>query len=241
MLKMKKSSVNKVYCLFEQSAHFTDVFKSIGFDAKCYDIDNQFNKTDVQLDLFAEIEKAYNNEPCVLDVITENDLVFSFFPCIRFCQWTQMHSKCNETNSSRLADADKCLYSLKIQEERLYFYRYWCYMFNVAFNRKWKLVVENPYNYNFKFLEDYFPIDKAVLVENRYLHGDYFKKPTQFWFIGFEPIFQFNHYLPILQDSRLIINNDNSHRIERSLINFEFIKWFIQEYIFEDIDFNIRS
>lgn len=49
----------KVYLLFEQSAVFRDEFRKLGYEAYCYDIQNNFGKTDHQVDLFAEIDKAY--------------------------------------------------------------------------------------------------------------------------------------------------------------------------------------
>lgn len=49
----------KVHCLFEQSATFRDEFRKVGYDSFDYDIQNSFGKTDYQIDLFVEIEKAY--------------------------------------------------------------------------------------------------------------------------------------------------------------------------------------
>lgn len=49
----------KVHLLFEQSAVFRDEFRKLGYDAQCYDIQNNFGKTDHQIDLFEEIEVSY--------------------------------------------------------------------------------------------------------------------------------------------------------------------------------------
>ena len=49
-----------VHLLFEQSAVFTSEFRKLGYKAYCYDIQNQFGKTDFVIDLFAEIDKAYD-------------------------------------------------------------------------------------------------------------------------------------------------------------------------------------
>lgn len=51
--------VKKVHCLFEQSGTFKEEFKKLGVDAEDYDILNQFNETDNVVDLFHEIEVAY--------------------------------------------------------------------------------------------------------------------------------------------------------------------------------------
>lgn len=49
------------HCLFEQSGTFKNEFKKMGYDAKDYDILNDFNETDQVIDLFEEIEVAYKN------------------------------------------------------------------------------------------------------------------------------------------------------------------------------------
>lgn len=49
----------KVHCLFEQSGTFKKEFEKLGIPAEDYDIFNHFNETDHIIDLFAEIEKAY--------------------------------------------------------------------------------------------------------------------------------------------------------------------------------------
>ena len=48
-----------VHLLFEQSGTFKNEFKKLGYEAYCYDIQNNFGETDYQIDIFQEIEKAY--------------------------------------------------------------------------------------------------------------------------------------------------------------------------------------
>ena len=56
---MKAEQIKKVHCLFEQSGTFKNEFIKLGIPAEDYDIQNNFNQTDHVIDLFAEIEKAY--------------------------------------------------------------------------------------------------------------------------------------------------------------------------------------
>ena len=51
----------KVHCFFEQSGTFKNEFIKLGIPAEDYDIQNNFNQTDHVVDLFAEIEKEYDN------------------------------------------------------------------------------------------------------------------------------------------------------------------------------------
>lgn len=66
-----------VHCLFEQSGTFRDVFREIGITAYDYDIQNEYKTTDIQIDLFKEIENAYNNEQSIFDKFQEDDIIFA--------------------------------------------------------------------------------------------------------------------------------------------------------------------
>ena len=47
------------HLFFEQSGTFKNELKKLGYEAEDYDIRNDFGETDNVIDLFAEIEKAY--------------------------------------------------------------------------------------------------------------------------------------------------------------------------------------
>ena len=74
----------KVYCFFEQSGTFKNEFIKLGIPSEDYDIQNNFGQTDHVIDLFAEIEKAYDGKASIFDNITSDDLIMAFFPCIYF-------------------------------------------------------------------------------------------------------------------------------------------------------------
>ena len=50
-----------VHCFFEQSGIFKNEFKKLGINAFDYDIQNNFGETDYVIDLFSEIDKAFDN------------------------------------------------------------------------------------------------------------------------------------------------------------------------------------
>ncbi len=76
--------INKVHCLFEQSGTFKNEFKKLGINAFDYDVLDNYEQTDFQIDLFKEIHKGYENKPSIFDDISEDDLIIAFFPCVRF-------------------------------------------------------------------------------------------------------------------------------------------------------------
>jgi len=73
-----------VHCLFEQLGTFKKAFEELNIMAYDYDYENQFGKVDYQLDLFKEIENAYENKKSIFDNISKDDLIVSFFPCTYF-------------------------------------------------------------------------------------------------------------------------------------------------------------
>ena len=58
---MKKEEIKKVHCFFEQSGTFKNEFIKMGISAEDYDIQNNFGQTDHVIDLFGEIDRAYDN------------------------------------------------------------------------------------------------------------------------------------------------------------------------------------
>lgn len=50
------------HCFFEQSGTFKNEFKKLGYEAYDYDILDDFGETDFKMDLFKEIETAYERE-----------------------------------------------------------------------------------------------------------------------------------------------------------------------------------
>lgn len=76
--------MKRYHCFFEQSGTFKNEFKKLGYEAYDYDILNEFKETDFVIDLFSEIEKAYENQLSIFDDIKQEDTIIAFFPCIRF-------------------------------------------------------------------------------------------------------------------------------------------------------------
>lgn len=70
--------------MFEQSGIFKNEFIRLGVPAEDYDIRNNFGQTDNIVDLFVEIEKAYEGDASIFDKIGADDLIMAFFPCIYF-------------------------------------------------------------------------------------------------------------------------------------------------------------
>ena len=107
----------KVWCMFEQSGTFKNEFKKLGIDAIDLDILNDFGETDIQIDLFSEIEKAYKKEPSIFDKVKKDDYILAFFPCTRFEDQIQLYLRGDAIGQKNHTDAQKIEYSRKVFDE----------------------------------------------------------------------------------------------------------------------------
>ena len=111
-----------VYCMFEQSGVFKNEFKKLGINAIDMDIQNNFNETDHVIDLFAEIEKGYNEKPSIFDNISKDDLIIAFYPCIYFCEKSQYAFYLANHNYRCLTETEKIDKILERENNRHHFY-----------------------------------------------------------------------------------------------------------------------
>lgn len=176
----------KVHCFFEQSGTFKNEFRKLGIDAYDYDIQNNFGQTDYEIDLFLEIERAYDHKPSVFDNIGGDDLIMAFFPCIYFCDSSSIAMSMNYLNYRALTLREKVDKILNRAKNREYYYSLIIKLFAVVMERGLKMVVENPYS-PMHYLHANFILPPTFVDHNRQLRGDYYMKPTQYWFVGFNP------------------------------------------------------
>ena len=112
----------------------------------------------------------------------------AFFPCIYFCENNELYFTGKHMNLSRLTTEEKIETILHRSRNRQFMYELCLKLFCVCDVRNIRLIVENPYSYA-HYLVNNFPY-KAVLIDrNRSLRGDFFNKPTQYWFLNCEPTY----------------------------------------------------
>ena len=178
--------IKTAWLFFEQSGTFKKAFKSFGIDAIDLDVLNNFGETDLQIDLFSEIEKAHNGEKSVFDKITKNDLIMAFFPCTYFSANATINMRGDAYRMSNWNLRKKIEYSKNKVAEMAHHYSLLCDFVSVCLKRGLRLIIENPYTQP-HFLTQRFPLKPAFIDTDRSLRGDFFRKPTQFFFINCEP------------------------------------------------------
>jgi len=175
-----------VHCFFEQSGTFKREFLKLGIPAFDYDIQDNFGETDFQIDLFSEIEKAYDGESSVWDRVKKDDLVLAFFPCIYFSCMSQMLISWTHRNYRNLGVREKTEAILERSAKRERFFALAVKMHSVCYDRGLRMIMENPWSEQ-TFLKQNFITNPSVIDKNRLLRGDYYVKPTAYWFVNCEP------------------------------------------------------
>lgn len=223
----------KVHCFFEQSGTFKNEFKKLGYDACDYDIQNNFGETDYVVDLFKAIEDSYDGKPSLFDQVGGEDLVIAFFPCIFFCATSQMAMSWGYTNYRKLPIKEKTKMILRRVAEREKFFGLAVKMLTVAKEKGIRLIMENPWAEQ-TYLKANFVMPPTLVDTNRMLRGDYYVKPTAYWFINCEPTHGCSEQMD--KQKKTIMSSRGATRAglcseERSMISPDYARNFICDFI----------
>jgi len=223
----------RVHCFFEQSGTFKNEFKKLGIHAEDYDIQNEFGQTDHVIDLFAEIEKAYEGGVSIFDSITCDDLIIAFFPCIYFCAISQASMSFNSTNFRALNMKEKTDKILERSANRERFFAICVKMFSVAYQKNLRMVMENPWAEQ-TFLKANFVMPPSLVDNDRTRRGDIYQKPTAYWFVNCEHTNGLS--LQRQKKTKTILSSRGSAKSgvcseERSMIHPDYARNFICDFI----------
>lgn len=234
----------KVHCFFEQSGTFKNEFIKLGIPAEDYDIQNNFGQTDHVVDLFAEIEKAYEGGVNLFDTITPDDLILAFFPCIYFCENNQLATTYAHANYKNLTFKEMNDKIIERTRNRQKFYELACKMFAVAKTKGVRLIMENPWTGE-TFLKHFFVMPPTIIDRNRMMRGDYMTKPTAYWFLGCKPTYGRSYQMDKQRVKVASLPSGKEAGIcgeERSMISPDYARNFICDFIIgKEQSFSERS
>ena len=228
----------KVHCFFEQSGIFKNEFIKLGIPAEDYDIQNNFNETDHVIDLFSEIDKAYEKltrqDKTIFDSINSSqDLIIAFYPCIYFCAASQMQFFMSSVNYRKLDDMKRIEKILERTDNRKDFYERLIKFCAVCLAKNIRMIFENPWSEQ-TYLKANFLKEPDIVDMNRMERGDYFKKPTAYWFWNCEPTHGFTYQndkeQKIVFDCKKGIKSGICSE-ERSLISSDYARNWICDFI----------
>lgn len=224
--ELELGDINNVWCLFEQSGTFAGEFRERGKTAFDVDIENRFGKTDIVEDLLASLCYTNASADSVLNKIRKDDFIMAFFPCTYFTDQSQLVSRGDGYTMKDWSVQEKISRSEQEMWKRARYYQGFCNLFEYAIDAGCKMVVENPYG-RCNFLRQYFPIRPAVVIQDRRVFGDAYKKPTQFFFLNCRPASKLSQTVAADIKKNLV---EDSWGFNRSIISPLFAKMFVQNY-----------
>ena len=101
----------------------------------------------------------------------------------------------------------------------------------IAFKRGFRMVIENPYTQP-HYLTSFWALRPAIIDKDRRENGDYYKKPTQYFFVNFEPkqTLLFEPLEEVEQKTIAYISGAGRETL-RSMIHPQYARRFIKQYI----------
>ncbi len=225
---------NKAWCMFEQSGTFKNEFKKLGIDAVDLDIQNNFGETDCVIDLFAEIEKGFEGGASIFDNISKEDVCFAFFPCIYFETLQMTYYDLSAINYRGLTESEKVKDVIDRIQKRNYFHTLLYKLYYIFVSRELKLVIENPATKPNYLVGSQNFVRPTMIDNDRTKRGDFFKKPTAYWFVNFEPTFGTSYQQP--KERKRVDRCKSAPQAglcseERSLISPDYARNFICDFV----------
>lgn len=226
----------KVHCFFEQSGTFKNKFIKLGIPAEDYDIQNNFGETDHTDDLFQAIGDAYDGKPSLFDNITPDDLIMAFFPCVEFNCVSQAWYSLTHRDFAKWNDRKKIDYIVEKSQRRQKMFELLLKFIAVCISGGYRMVFENPWGINTYLKQNVFLKKPSLIDNNRTLRGDYFVKPTAFWFWNCEPTYGYSIQPTPKDKIKSIVNMKQAKSAglcseERSLISPDYARNFICDFI----------
>lgn len=127
---------------------------------------------------------------------------------------------------------------MQLQEELTELYLYLSKLVIVCERKDLKMVIENPYTQP-HYLTTYWCIRPKLIDKDRTENGDYFKKPTQYWFINCEPknnlVFEPIDWVEKRTIWTVKATETTSRKTERSMIHPQYANRFIRQYLINEI------
>ena len=157
----------------------------------------------------------------------------AFFPCIYFCAHSQMMFSYGNTNYRKLNTMQKTAKILERSANREYFFSLAVKMLSVATHKGLRLIMENPWSQQ-TYLKANFVMPPSLIDNDRTKRGDFFQKPTAYWYINSEPTFGMS--LQVSKKKKRVIDCKSGVKAgicseERSLISSDYARNFICDFI----------
>lgn len=158
----------------------------------------------------------------------------AFFPCIYFTGSTNpLYYTLENLNYQKMTTAQKIDAMLQRCKSRQYFYELIIKLVGICLDRGFRIIIENPYSPLHYLCNNFFKAPD-VFDRNRQHRGDYFKKPTGYWYFNCVPTHGSSYQEPKEKKTIYCCSGSNKAGIcseERSLISPDYARNFICDFI----------
>lgn len=169
----------------------------------------------------------------VFDKIKADDLAIAFYPCIYFCEKSQVAFNLAYVNYRALSFRERIEKIIKRNENRNEYYVRLIKLVSVCVERGIRLIIENPWSGQ-TYLKANFIKSPDVVDWDRTRRGDYFIKPTAFWFWNCEPTYGESWQKD--KETKRIMDTRGSGKAglcseDRSMISSDYARNFVCDFI----------
>lgn len=166
----------------------------------------------------------------------------AFFPCIYFETIQQLYFSFDSLNNRNKPQYDRVNDAIIRLQERNRFHTLLYQLIYITERLNLRLVIENPATKP-SYLIDTQNLPKPQIIDNnRMERGDYFRKPTAYWFFGCEPTHGFTYQND--KDPKTILQSKSSGQAglcseDRSLMSPDYARNWICDFVLGKVQNNI--
>lgn len=125
----------------------------------------------------------------------------------------------------------KIEYSMSLHKELNKLYLLISKLVILCIDKGLKIMIENPYSAQ-HYLRQYWCVKPSFIDNDRTQNGDWYKKPTQYFFINFEPKYNLV-FEPFEYVEKKRLKWDVRDKTQRSMIHPQYANRFIRQYLID--------
>ena len=203
------------------------------------ELTNKMLKENAENLKMATIETAKESERGIVDIETLTETNKKLIETLEEVKRIQ-----TEGREKRLAaQTELRRIETQLQHELTHMYELVNKLFIICIRRELKLIVENPYSEE-HYLRRYWCLPATLIDRDSRQRGDYYKKPTQYWFVNCKPKHNFlfepmaMNAIQVKDPIRMMKKEDLekcgitvNKKVARSMIHPDYANRFIREFI----------
>lgn len=170
----------------------------------------------------------------IFDTISKDDLIIAFFPCIYFESLQMTYYSLESINYRKKTMEEKIKSTVDRIIKRADFHVLLYKLVYMAEKKGLRLIIENPATKPNYLIDTQNFIKPTFVDNNRMLRGDFYKKPTAYWFYNCEPTVGFSRQNDKEQKTIMKTRGAKQAGIcgtERSLISSDYARNWICDFV----------